>query len=183
MPLLKTPVCEFGKKAPDFTLYDIYGQKNSISDIKGESGLLIMFICNHCPYVKGIISRLVPVCENLSDKGIGCAAIMPNNYQAYIEDSPDNMLIYAKKYNFTFPYLIDESQDIAKEFGAVCTPDFFGYNSNLELQYRGRLDSAGAGSINSNTDNELLTAMSLIIDTGKGPEIQYPSMGCSIKWR
>ena len=182
MTLTKTPVCDFGKKAVHFKLKSTNNKLVSLNDIKGENGTLIMFICNHCPYVKGVIDRLVLDTINLQKKGIGCAAIMSNDVENYPEDSFENMKKFSKENNFTFPYLYDETQEIAKAYGAVCTPDFFGYNKNLELQYRGRLDNSGiSGEILK--DKELLNAFHQIIKTGKGPEEQKSSMGCSIKWK
>ena len=182
MALTKTPVCDFGKKAEDFKLKSIENKIISLNDVKGEKATLIMFICNHCPYVKAIIRDIVEDCKNLKKEGVNSIAIMSNDTKEYPEDSFENMKIFSKKFNFSFPYLIDESQNIAKEYGAVCTPDFFGYNSNLELQYRGRIrELKDLKPINSN-ESDLLKAMRLIIKTGKGPEDQIPSMGCNIKW-
>ena len=177
-----TPICQFGTKAISFDLKGIDDQNYNLEQIKGKNGTLIMFICNHCPYVKGIIDRLVTDIVDLQKEGIGCAAIMSNDVENYPEDSFENMKEFSKKNNFTFPYLYDQTQKIAKEYGAVCTPDFFGYNKKLELQYRGRLDNTGiSGEILK--DKELINAFKQIITTGKGPEEQKSSMGCSIKWR
>ena len=178
-----TPLCQFDTKAITFNLKGVDKQNYNLEDhIKGENGTLIMFICNHCPYVKGVISRLVEDVISLQKKGIGCAAIMSNDSIQYPEDSPINMEKFSKQNHFTFPYLYDETQDVAKAYGAVCTPDFFGYNKNLELQYRGRLDNAGISG-QKLKDKELLNAFDKIIKTGKGPQLQNASMGCSIKWR
>ena len=177
-----TPICQFGAKAISFSLNGVDENTYNLDQIKGKNGTLIMFICNHCPYVKGVIDRLVLDTINLQKKGIGCAAIMSNDVENYPEDSFENMKKFSKENNFTFPYLYDETQEIAKAYGAVCTPDFFGYNKNLELQYRGRLDNSGiSGEILK--DKELLNAFHQIIKTGKGPEEQKSSMGCSIKWK
>jgi len=177
-----TPICQFGTKAISFSLKGIDEKIYNLDEIKGENGILVMFICNHCPYVKGIIDRLVTDVIVLQKKGVACFAIMSNDTEKYPEDSFENMKQFSKKNNFTFPYLYDSTQEIAKAYGAVCTPDFFGYNKNLELQYRGRLDNAGiSGEILKN--KELLNAFYQIIKTGKGPEEQKSSMGCSIKWK
>ena len=177
-----TPICQFGSKAISFSLKGIDDKTYNLEEIKGENGTLLMFICNHCPYVKGVIDRLVADVIDLQKKGIGCVAIMSNDAEKYPEDSFENMKQFSKKNNFTFPYLYDLTQEIAKEYGAVCTPDFFGYNKNLELQYRGRLDNAGiSGEILK--DKELLNAFHQIVKSGKGPKEQKSSMGCSIKWK
>ncbi|MEO1748269.1 MAG: thioredoxin family protein [Pseudomonadota bacterium] len=182
MALLDTPVCEFGWPAPDFTLQDPHGRRYALDDIMGEAGLVVAFICNHCPYVKAIAQRLAEDTKMLMDAGAGVVAVMSNSWRDYPEDSPSNMLKFADKYGFDFPYLVDENQSVAKSYGAVCTPDFFGFNRNGELQYRGRLDNIGIGGDPSNRQTELLDAMALIADTGEGPREQVPSMGCSIKW-
>ena len=177
-----TPICQFGSKAISFSLKGIDDKTYNLEEIKGENGTLVMFICNHCPYVKGVIDRLVADVIDLQKKGIGCVAIMSNDTEKYPEDSFENMKQFSKKNNFTFPYLYDLTQEIAKAYGAVCTPDFFGYNKNLELQYRGRLDNAGiSGEILK--DKELLNAFHQIVKSGKGPKEQKSSMGCSIKWK
>lgn len=180
--LLDTPICDFGWKAPDFTLKDANGESFTLSEQLGEKGLLIAFICNHCPYVQRIAQRLAQDTQLLMAEGINVVAIMSNDY-GYVEaDSPENMKKFAKKYDFSFPYLVDEDQSVGKLYGAVCTPDFFGFNRKGELQYRGRLDDA---RIEDNADRvpELINAMRLIAKTGHGPKEQLPSMGCSIKWR
>ena len=182
MVLTKTPICNFGEKTKSFELKGIDGRTHKLEDHAGKNGLLIMFICNHCPYVKAVIRDIVKDCKNLKNEGVNSVAIMSNDTKEYPEDSFENMKVFSKKFNFSFPYLIDESQNIAKEYGAVCTPDFFGYNRNLELQYRGRIrELKDLKPINSN-ESDLLKAMRLIIKTGKGPEDQIPSMGCNIKW-
>ena len=177
-----TPICQFGAKAISFSLKGIDDKTYNLEEIKGENGTLLMFICNHCPYVKGVIDRLVADVIDLQKKGIGCVAIMSNDTEKYPEDSFENMKQFSKKNNFTFPYLYDLTQEIAKEYGAVCTPDFFGYNKNLELQYRGRLDNAGISG-EALKDKELLNAFHQIVKSGKGPKEQKSSMGCSIKWK
>ena len=177
-----TPICQFGAKAISFSLKGIDDKTYNLEEIKGENGTLLMFICNHCPYVKGVIDRLVADVIDLQKKGIGCVAIMSNDTEKYPEDSFENMKQFSKNNNFTFPYLYDLTQEIAKAYGAVCTPDFFGYNKNLELQYRGRLYNAGiSGEILK--DKELLNAFHQIVKSGKGPKEQKSSMGCSIKWK
>ena len=182
MVLTKTPICNFGEKTKSFELKGIDDQLHKLEDHIGKNGLLIMFICNHCPYVKAIIRDIVEDCKNLKKEGVNSIAIMSNDTKEYPEDSFDNMKIFSKKFNFSFPYLIDETQEIAKEYGAVCTPDFFGYNSKLELQYRGRIrELRDLKPINSG-ESDLSRAMRLIIKTGKGPKEQIPSMGCNIKW-
>lgn len=183
MVLLHTPEKDDTFHAPDFTLKGTDGKTYSLNDVKGQNGTLIMFICNHCPYVKGITDRLAGMCKKLQDLGVGVAAIMANDTEEYPEDSFENMQIFARENGFTFPYLIDETQEVAKAYGAVCTPDFFGFNADGALQYRGRLDSAGKEPANATTVPELLDAMRQIAETGKGPAKQTPSMGCSIKWR
>jgi peroxiredoxin len=167
----------------DFSLKGTDGRMHSLADVKGESGTLVMFICNHCPYVKGVIDRLVEDCRVLQQAGIGCVAIMPNDAQAYPADSFENMKLFAKQHGFPFPYLIDETQEVARGYDAVCTPDLFGFNRAGELQYRGRVDSAGAKGDPTGARRELREAMLQVAKTGRGPAEQIPSMGCSIKWR
>jgi len=182
MSLTKTPICNFGEKAKDFNLRSIDNKQISLKDIKGENGTLVMFICNHCPYVKAIIKDLVNDIKSLEKIGIKSAAIMSNDVKNYPEDSFENMISFSKLNNFSFPYLIDETQDVAKKYSAVCTPDFFGYNRNLELQYRGRIRELKDLKPVSVGDSDLMTAMKLIAKTGNGPKNQIPSMGCNIKW-
>ena len=182
MALTETPICNFGEKAKKFTLISTENKTLSLDDLRGDKGTLIMFICNHCPYVKSIIKDLVEDVNDLKSIGIKSVAIMSNDVENYPEDSFENMISFSKKHSFTFPYLIDKSQEIARNYGAVCTPDFFGYNSNLELQYRGRLkELKNLKPINSKT-SDLKLAMQLISETGTGPIQQDPSMGCNIKW-
>lgn len=178
-----TPVCDFGWKAVNFSLPATDGKTYTLDDIRGPKGTLIMFICNHCPYVKAVIDRLVRDAKELQAMGIGVAAISANDAEAYPEDSFENMKRVAEEHGFTFPYLYDESQEVARAYGAACTPDFFGFNAQDELQYRGRLDSAGRAPAGPDTRRELVEAMKMIAETGKGPAEQVPSMGCSIKWK
>ncbi len=183
MALMETPVCEFGSKAPDFKLPGVDGKTWSLQDCRGEKGTLVMFICNHCPYVQAIRERLVKDTRVLQKSGISCVAIMPNDTINYPDDSMENMVKVAREFDFPFPYLLDETQQVAKAYGAICTPDFFGYNASLELQYRGRLDASRMQPAPANSPRELVDAMKQVAETGKGPEHQVPSMGCSIKWR
>lgn len=182
MALLETPAVQNTVKAPDFSLPGTDGKTYSYDDICGEKGTVIVFMCNHCPYVKAIITRLVADAKKLQEQGIGIAAIMPNDTQKYPADSFENMKAFAHEHGFTFPYLIDESQEVAAAYDAVCTPDLFGFNAEGELQYRGRLDSAGPNEANDDTKRELYDAMIQIAQTGTAPNEQFPSMGCSIKW-
>lgn len=177
------PVCDFGWKATDFTLPATDGRDYSLSDIAGENGALIMFICNHCPYVTSVIDRLVATATDILDLGIGVAAISANDADDYPQDSFPNMKRFAETHGFTFPYLYDEPQTTARAYGAACTPDFFGFNAGLELQYRGRLDAHGRAAAPADARRELYEAMKQIARTGQGPRDQKPSMGCSIKWK
>ncbi|MCB1680407.1 MAG: thioredoxin family protein [Rhodospirillales bacterium] len=183
MALLQTPEKQAGFHAVDFKLKNIDGRLLSLADCRGPEGIVIMFICNHCPYVKAVIGRLVETCKTLQNEGYGCVAIMPNDTENYPADSFDNMKIFAKDNGFTFPYLIDETQQTAKSYDAVCTPDFFGFDRNLILQYRGRLDSAAAKAPDSATVPELMNALLEIKQKGTSEARQFPSMGCSIKWK
>jgi len=183
MVSLKTPICNFNFRAQDFSLIGIDDQVYNLKKIIGNRGTLVMFICNHCPYVKAIQTRLSQDIKALQKLNIGVIAIMSNDPKEHIEDSFENMKIFAKKNKFTFPYVYDETQAVAKAYGAICTPDFFGFNANLQLQYRGRLDSSGKVSQKNNIKRELLDAMKLVAETGFGPKNQVPSIGCSIKWR
>ena len=182
MSLTKTPICNFGEKAKNFNLHSTENKKLTLNNIKGENGKLIMFICNHCPYVKAIIKDLVRDVKFLEDLGVKSAGIMSNDVKNYPDDSFENMISFSKLHNFSFPYLIDETQNVAKEYGAVCTPDFFGYNKNLELQYRGRIRELKDLKPVREGDSDLKIAMKLVAQTGKGPKDQIPSMGCNIKW-
>jgi peroxiredoxin len=180
--LLDTPVCDFGWQAPMFTLADASGKAYGFDDVMGENGLLVAFICNHCPYVIAVIDRLVADAGVLQNEGVGVVAIMPNDYRAYPADAPEAMTQFANAHGFTFPYLIDEDQSIARAYDAVCTPDFFGFDKTGGLQYRGRIDDAKMKDA-SNRIPELLNAMRQVAKTGHGPKEQTPSMGCSIKWK
>ena len=182
MSLTKTPVCNFGKKAKNFFLQSTENKKISLEDVRGKNGTLIMFICNHCPYVKAVIEDIVQDVKFLENLGIKSVAIMSNDVKNYPEDSFENMISFSKLHNFSFPYLIDKSQEVAKEYGAVCTPDFFGYNKNLELQYRGRIRELKDLKPVTKGDSDLRIAMKLVVTSGKGPTKQVPSMGCGIKW-
>ena len=183
MALTKTPVCDFGKKAEDFKLKSIDNKVVSLNDIKGDKATLIMFICNHCPYVKAIIKDLAKDCNELRDYGINSVAIMSNDTKNYPEDSFENMVKFANNNNFgKTNYLFDETQIIAKKYGAVCTPDFFGYNESLKLQYRGRFRELKDLKPINNGDSDLKIAMKMVAQTQKGPDEQIPSMGCNIKW-
>ena len=182
MTLTKTPICNFGEKAKNFYLISTDNKKISLDDVKGKNGTLVMFICNHCPYVKAIIKNIVEDVKYLETLNIKSVAIMSNDVKNYPEDSFENMITFSKLNNFSFPYLFDETQKIAKDYGAVCTPDFFGYNSNLELQYRGRIRELKNLKPVIKGDSDLMTAMKLIAESGKGPKKQIPSMGCNIKW-
>ena len=185
MVALETPICDFGWKAPEFNLIGIDNKYYSFQDIKGTNGTLVMFICNHCPYVKSVIHRIVEDVTVLKEKGIGVIAIMSNdvNDPKYgEEDSFDNMKLFSEKNNFVFPYVYDETQSVGREYNAVCTPDFFGFNAKNELQYRGRLEESKMEII-PNAKKELLEAMIQVSETGSGPNDQIPSIGCSIKWK
>lgn len=178
-----TPVCDFGWPALDFDLPGTDGKRHSLASSRGEKGLLLMFICNHCPYVKAVLDRIVRDARELKQEGINCIAIMSNDPSEYPEDSWDNMVRIAKDMDFPFPYVLDETQAVAKAYGAVCTPDFFGFNSQLELQYRGRLDESRKEAAAADVRRDLFNAMKQIAETGQGPREQIPSIGCSIKWK
>ena len=182
MVLTETPICDFGVAAPDFLLPGVGGRDWSLQQCRGTNGLLVMFICNHCPYVKSIIDRIVRDCRELQQHGINSVAIMANDTHEYTEDSFDNMIAISRRLDFPFPYLLDETQQVARAYGAVCTPDFFGYNATLELQYRGRLD-ASRKQPRADARRELFEAMLAIASTSQGPREQVPGMGCSIKWK
>jgi len=181
MPI-KTPICDFGQAAKSFELKSTNNEIVKLDDVKGENGTLIMFICNHCPYVKAVIKDIVEDCKNLEELGIKSLAICSNDSINYPEDSFDKMIEFSKNNNFNFPYLIDETQEIAKKYDAVCTPDFFGYNKNLELQYRGRIRELKDLKPLRNEESDLYKAMKQVSKTNMGPKNQIPSMGCSIKW-
>ena len=177
------PVCDFGWKAPDFTLPATNGKTYGLSDIRGDSGTLIMFICNHCPYVLAVLDRIERDARDLQAIGVGVAAICSNDARTHPADSFENMTVMAEKRGFTFPYLHDEDQSVARAYDAVCTPDFFGFDRNLGLQYRGRLDATGMRPGPADANRELFEAMKQVAETGRGPADQVPSMGCSIKWK
>ncbi len=182
MPI-QTPICDYNKKAVSFELKSTDNKIISLEDIKGEKGTLIMFICNHCPYVKAVTKEIVDDCEKLKKIGINSVAICSNDTVNYPEDSFENMIKFSKKNKFNFPYLIDETQEIAKAYDAVCTPDFFGYNKNLKLQYRGRLRELKNFTPVNDGDSDLLKAMMLVAKSDEGPREQIPSAGCGIKWK
>jgi peroxiredoxin len=175
-------ICPFGWKARDFALKGVDGKTYSLAAIRGPKGTLVVFICNHCPYVKASIDRIVAEARALRDIGFGTIAIMPNDTETYAEDSFEKMKLFSAKHSFTFPYVIDETQEVARAYNAQCTPDFLGFNAQDELQYRGRLD-ASRTTLVANARRELFEAMKQVAETGHGPEQQIPSMGCSIKWK
>lgn len=181
MASLQPPLCDFGWQAPDFDLPGVDGKRYNLASARGRSGLLVMFICNHCPYVKSIRERIIRDTLELKIHGINTIAIMSNDPADYAEDSFDNMRKIAKQYSYPFPYVWDETQQIAKDYGAVCTPDFFGFNANLELRYRGRLDASRKEAV-ADAPRDLFNAMVQVAKTGQGPREQIASMGCSIKW-
>lgn len=183
MVSMETPICDFGQPAVDFTLPGVDGRQWSLQDCRGENGLLVMFICNHCPYVKAVRERIVRDARELLGYGIKSVAIMANDPSQYDEDSFENMQRVAAQFDFPFPYLLDESQAVAQAYGAVCTPDFFGYNKDLQLQYRGRLDASRKQAAPADARRDLFEAMVEIARTGQGPREQIASMGCSIKWK
>jgi|SRR6056297_3601061 len=174
---------ETGATAPGFRLPGVDGNTYTLDDVRGDKGTLVMFLCNHCPYVKGAIDRIVRDCRELAPLGIGAVAIMSNDPSDYPEDSFENMKRVASEHDFPFPYLVDETQSVARAYGAVCTPDFFGYNARDELRYRGRIDAGGIRDPGPGARRELFAAMQQIAETGAGPAEQVPSVGCSIKWR
>lgn len=182
MVSLETPVCDFGTDALDFSLKGTDEKIWTLEECRGENGLLVMFICNHCPYVKAILERMVRDTRELKTLGLNSVAIMSNDPSQFEEDSFENMQKVAEKFDFPFPYIVDNTQEIAKAYGAVCTPDFFGYNADLKLQYRGRLDESRKETAPGEVRRDLFEAMKQVAQTGKGPEDQIPGMGCSIKW-
>jgi peroxiredoxin len=182
MVSLQPPICDFGWKARDFDLPGVDGKRYNLASARGKNGLLVMFICNHCPYVKSIRERIIRDTRELQQHGINSIGIMSNDPADYAEDSFDNMKLVAQQYGYPFPYVWDETQQVAKDYGAVCTPDFFGFNANLELQYRGRLD-ASRKEVAADAPRDLFNAMLQVARTGQGPGGQVASMGCSIKWR
>ena len=183
MPL-KTPICDFGQAAKSFELKSTNNEIIKLNDVKGTNGTLVMFICNHCPYVKAVIKDIVEDCKNLKNLGVNSVAIMSNDTKNYPEDSFEKMIQFSKNNEFgDLNYLIDETQEVAKKYGAVCTPDFFGYNKNLELQYRGRLRELKNFIPVKDGESDLLRSMKLIAESGNGPQDQIPSAGCGIKWK
>ena len=181
--MAQPPVCDFGWKAPDFTLPATDGKTYGLARLKGQRGTVVMFICNHCPYVQAVIDRIVRDAHDLDPLGVTSVAICSNDAKTYPADSFENMRAFAHQHAFPFPYLHDESQDVARAYGAVCTPEFFGFNTRLELQYRGRLDESRMEPASTGARRELFDAMNLIAETGNGPLSQVPSVGCSIKWK
>ena len=182
MPALETPPVKLGWKAADFSLRGTDGKIYGLKDVRGSKGLLVSFICNHCPFVQAIADKLAQEARELAGLGIGSVAIMSNDFSEYPEDSLDKMVLFKAKHNFSFPYLLDETQEIAKAYGAICTPDFFGFDADLNLRYRGRLDDSGMKHV-ENAKRDLFEAMKQVASTGQAPETQPPSIGCSIKWR
>lgn len=180
---IETPLCDFGWKAPDFNLPGVDGKSYSLDDVKGENGTLVVFMCNHCPYVLAVLQRLIRDIKDLQAQGIGVVAINANDPSQYPQDSFENMKVMASDNAFSFPYLFDESQDVARAYDAVCTPDFFGFDPEFGLQYRGRLDASRKETGPEDARRELFDAMMQVAKTGHGPKAQIPSMGCSIKWR
>jgi peroxiredoxin len=178
-----TPICDFGWPAPDFNLPGTDGKRYTLENSRGDKGLLVMFICNHCPYVKAVLDRIVRDAGELKLYGINCIAIMSNDPTEHPEDSWEHMVRIAREMEFPFPYVLDETQSAAKAYGAVCTPDFFGFNAKLELQYRGRLDASRKEAAPADVPRDLFIAMKQIAETGLGPAEQIPSIGCSIKWK
>jgi peroxiredoxin len=179
----ETPICDFGWKAPSFTLAGTDGKVHSLDELRGLSGTLVMFICNHCPYVKAVIDRIVRDANELRVLGVNTVAICSNDAVSHPDDSFEKMKLFAKQNRFTFPYLHDDTQEIARAYDAACTPDFFGFNDRLELQYRGRLDESRKEAAPSSVRRDLFEAMKQVAETGKGPRKQIPSIGCSIKWK
>jgi peroxiredoxin len=178
-----TPECDYNMQAPNFELNGVDQKLHSLQSCRGSKATLIMFICNHCPYVQSIIEQLVVEVSVLQKKGVGCVAINSNDYDAYPEDSFDNMQKISKKFGFSFPYLLDDTQSVANSFKSVCTPDFFGFDENLRLLYRGRFDDRKMSKQMSANSSEMFKGMIEIARTGIGPAKQIPSVGCSIKWR
>ncbi len=178
-----TPVCAFGWRAVDFDLPGVDGKRHGLASARGPNGLLVMFICNHCPYVKAVLDRIVRDTRELAALGVGSIAIMSNDPSEYPEDAWDNMVRIARGKNFPFPYVLDETQEVARAYGAVCTPDFFGFNARLELQYRGRLDESRKETAPEDARRDLFEAMKQVALTGQGPREQIPGIGCSIKWK
>ncbi len=179
---VETPICDFGWKAKEFSLLGVDGRTYGLSEARGPNATLVIFICNHCPYVRAVIGRVVAECRALAEHGVGAIAVMPNDTQAYAADSFENMKEFARQNDFPFPYVIDETQSVARDYGAVCTPDFFGFDRDLGLRYRGRLDASRLEPV-ADARRELFEAMVQIAETGEGPPQQTASMGCSVKWK
>jgi peroxiredoxin len=179
----QAPVCDFGWPAPEFELSDGNGRQFRLTDIRGPNGTLVMFICNHCPYVKAVAARIARDCDEMAQHGVSAIAVMPNDIATYPADAPDKMKLFAEQHGFAFPYVYDETQQVAQAYGTVCTPDFFGFNADLKLQYRGRLDESRRDTAPPDARRELFDAMVQIARTGEGPRDQIPSIGCSIKWK
>lgn len=177
-----TAPAELGFEAQPFDLLGVDGRRHTLESVRGRNGLLVMFICNHCPYVKAVVDKIVRDARELDAFEVGSIAIMTNDPTDYPEDSFENMKLFAQRHRFEFPYVLDETQDVGRAYGAVCTPDFFGFNSELKLAYRGRIDASGRSS-DPNAPRELFDAMVEVARTGRGPAVQKPSVGCSIKWR
>ena len=180
---VETPICDFGWKAPNFSLPGTDGKTYTLDDVKGEKATLVVFMCNHCPYVLAVLERLIRDVKDLQALGVGVVAINSNDPSQYPADSFDNMKNMSENNGFSFPYLFDETQDVARAYDAVCTPDFFGFDANFGLQYRGRLDASRKETAPQDARRELFEAMRQVLETGHGPKDQIPSMGCSIKWR
>ena len=178
-----TPECDYNMQASNFELKGVDQNLHSLQSCRGPKATLIMFICNHCPYVQSILEQLVVEVSVLQKKGVGCVAINSNDFDTYPEDSFDNMQKISKKLGFSFPYLLDDTQSVAHSFKSVCTPDFFGFDENLRLQYRGRFDDRKMSKQMSANSSEMFKGMIEIARTGIGPAKQIPSVGCSIKWR
>ncbi len=183
MARTETPTARIGAEAPDFSLHDSAGRRWALADCRGPRGTVVMFICNHCPFVQSALERILRDCRELRGLGVASVAIMPNDIEAYPQDGPEAMARLAREFDFPFPYLLDADQQVARAYGAVCTPDFFGYDAALRLQYRGRLDAGTPGRVQPGARRELFEAMQGIAETGQGPAEQLPSVGCSIKWR
>lgn len=186
--LLDAAACDFGRPAPDFALGGLPGSQHAGAiltpdSVRGPKGLLVMFICNHCPYVQAVLPRILRDCRELATLGIGSIAIMPNAVESHPQDGPEHMLALAAQLDFPFPYVIDDTQQVTWEYGALCTPDFFGFNAGLQLQYHGRLDASRREAAPPDARRDLFEAMREIAETGKGPAEQIASIGCSIKWR
>ena len=179
----QTPLCDFGWAAPAFRLPATDGRIYTLDELRGPKGTLVMFICNHCPYVQAVLERIVRDARDLAALGVATVAISSNDATAYPEDSFERMAETAAAHGFPFPYLYDESQDVARRYQAVCTPDFFGFDSGLGLQYRGRLDASGKNRAPAGARRDLFEAMKAVAATGRGPADQVPSVGCSIKWK